>query len=62
MMRKKKRQSEREADAAQKDHIQQRDEPNANRLEVDEPGAGPIDLNCRPNGEEMQVDITGLSP
>jgi len=48
MTRKKQRQSDREADATQKDHI----------YDGDEVCAGQIDLNCCPNhDEDMQVGI-----
>lgn len=78
MLRKKKRQSEREADAAQKDHNHQKDESDTNgaskddtshlekegglkgQPEVGESSAGQIDLNCHPNREDMQLDITVL--
>lgn len=72
MLRKKKRQSDREADAdAKKDHIRKPDtvgasRDNANPLEkeginrgqgeVGESSAGQIDLNCDPNRDDSQVD------
>ncbi|RDY00145.1 B3 domain-containing transcription repressor VAL1, partial [Mucuna pruriens] len=75
MLRKKKRQSEREADAAQKDQVLHKDEsdtngasrdetshpPNRSQTEVGESSAGQIDLNSHPNRDDMQVDITGLN-
>ncbi|OIW04413.1 hypothetical protein TanjilG_32605 [Lupinus angustifolius] len=70
-MRKKKRQSEREADASasHKDQIQPMDEPDANGAskddtsQLDEPSAAAhIDLNYDPNSEDMPVDdISGRS-
>lgn len=72
MLRKKKRQSEHEADAAQKEQVLQKDESDTNgasrddaslleKAEVGESSGGQIDLNSHPNREDMmQVDVTGL--
>ncbi|KDP45706.1 hypothetical protein JCGZ_17313 [Jatropha curcas] len=76
MLRKKKRQSEREAEISQKvdnndckddsemsptDKLDNERNPNRKQTEVAETSAGQIDLNCHPNREDIQMDIPGLS-
>lgn len=76
MLRKKKRQSEREAGSAQTDqdesdmngapreeagHLAQEGNINRRQPEVGESSAGQIDLNCHPDREDMQVDVAGPS-
>ncbi|OMO83005.1 hypothetical protein CCACVL1_11620 [Corchorus capsularis] len=77
MLRKKKRQSEHEAEISQKDNNEQKDEsePNETRqdqsenegsqsriqAEVAESSTGQIDLNCHPNREDLQLEESGLN-
>ncbi|XP_022732169.1 B3 domain-containing protein Os07g0679700-like isoform X4 [Durio zibethinus] len=77
MLRRKKRQSEREAEISQKDNNEHKDEPELNdtrhghsenegsqsriQAEVAETSTGQIDLNCHPNREELQLEVPGLN-
>ncbi|XWS71952.1 hypothetical protein CRYUN_Cryun03dG0182800 [Craigia yunnanensis] len=77
MLRKKKRQSEREAEVSQKDNIKHKDESELNdtrhdhsenegsqsiiQAEVAETSTGQIDLNCHPNREDLQLEEPGLN-
>ncbi|XWS74447.1 hypothetical protein CRYUN_Cryun02cG0216900 [Craigia yunnanensis] len=77
MLRKKKRQSEREAELFQKDNKERKDESELNdtrqdhsenegsqsiiQVEVAETSTGQIDLNCHPNREDLQLEEPGLN-
>ncbi|XVF68418.1 hypothetical protein PTKIN_Ptkin11bG0001500 [Pterospermum kingtungense] len=74
MLRKKKRQSEREAEMLQKNHKDESElndtrhdhsenEGSQNRIqaEVAESSAGQIDLNCHPSREDLQLEEPGLN-